>query len=352
MSEKAVAVMSNNVGATKNYKELVAMQPALSLAYMNDAKTRYALVDIPRFQEREEHAPLMNVSIRTYTAVNIQIEDCCGLHTVELKAGKRYVFVNCSYLFVEPDFSLERAQTAADVKITGFMPPFYNDGYGNKVCPICITSNINLDVSELYYGNLETLQGVFAMYGNGAIENDVMRWDTSNVKSINGAFSTCMYLTKLDLSAWDTSSVTNMANLFSGCPSLTTVTGLTNWDTSKVTDMSNMFLACSSLQSVDLTGWDFSSCESLNAMFNWCSNLTTLKFDAGLGKCKAKTLDFAASSKWQNYCRDSLLKLYDYDRAAHGLGNLTITLHANSYSRLSSTDISMLLSRGYVIKSA
>ena len=115
--------------------------------------------------------------------------------------------------------------------------------------------------------------------------------------------------------------------------------------------MSNMFLACSSLQSVDMTGWDFSSCESLNAAFNWCSSLTTVKFDSGLGKCKAALLDFAASSKWET-CRESLMKLYDYDRTANGLGNLTITLHANSYSRLSSTDISMLKSKGYVIKSA
>lgn len=351
MPEKAANVMANNAATIKNYTELVALQPARSLAYVNDAKTRISLVDVPRFQEREEHTPLMNISIRTYAAVSVQIEDCCGLHIVELKAGKRYVFVNCSYLFVEPDFSLEPAQTAADVEITGFAPSCYTDAGGNKVCPFCITSNINLDVSKLYYANVETLQGVFAMYGKETIDNDALRWDTSNIKSLNGAFSTCMYLTTLDLSAWDTSNVTDMASLFSGCPSLTSVTGLTNWDTSKVTDMSNMFLACSALQSVDLTGWDFSSCESLNATFNWCSSLTTLKFDAGLGKCKATSLDFGASSKWET-CRESLMKLYDYDRTANGLGNLTITLHANSYSHLSSTDISMLKSKGYVIKSA
>ena len=351
MKDETIIAQQNNAGTVKNYTELVAMQPARSLAYMNAGKTQLSLIDVPRFQEREEHRPLMNISIRTYTAFSMQIEDCCGLHIVELKAGMRYVFVNCSYIFIEPDFSIDPSQTVADIKITGFAPSFYNDAYGNKICPVCIANNINLDVSELYYTNVETLQGVFAMYGKGKIESDVIRWDTSKIKSLNGAFSTCMYLETLDLSAWDTSSVTDMANLFSGCASLTNVAGLPNWDTSKVTDMSNMFLACSSLQSVDMTGWDFSSCESLNATFNWCSGLTTVKFDAGLGKCKAVTLDFAASSKWET-CREPLLKLYDYDRLANGLGNLTITLHANSYSHLSSTDISMLKSKGYVIKSA
>lgn len=351
MQDKTISAAPNNTDTVKNYTELVALQPARSLAYMNENKTQFSLINVSRFQEREEHMPLMNISIRTYTAISIQIEDCFGLRLVELKAGMRYVFVNLSYIFIGPDFSLEPTQTAADIKITGFVPAFHNDAYGNKTCPICIASNINLDVSELYYSNLETLQGVFAMHGKGTIENDVMRWDTSNIKSLNGAFSTCMYLETLDLSALDTSNVTDMANLFSGCSSLTNVAGLSNWDTSKVTDMSNMFLACSSLESVDLTGWDFSSCESLNATFNWCNSLTTIKFDAGLGKCKAVTLDFSASSKWEA-CRESLLKLYDYDRTSSGLGNLTITLHANSYIHLSSTDISMLKSKGYVIKSA
>lgn len=347
----ANSVSSNNVDTVKTYKELVAMQPALSLAYLNDARTQYGLVEVPRFQEREEHSPLMNISIRTYEAVNIQIEDCCGLHTVELKAGMRYVFVNCSYLFVEPNFELEPTTVTADIKIYGFAPSYYKDEYNQLLCPINVPNNINLDISELYYANVETLQGVFTMYGMQTIDNDVIRWDTSNIKSLNGAFSTCMYLTTLDLSAWDTSKVTDMANLFSGCSSLTTVNGLTNWDTSKVTDMSNMFLACGSLQTVDLTGWDLSSCESLNATFNWCNSLTTVKFDAGLGKCKATSLDFAASSKWE-MCREPLMKLYDYDRTTNGLENLTITLHSNSYQHLSSTDISMLKSKGYIIKCA
>ncbi|MDF4231871.1 BspA family leucine-rich repeat surface protein, partial [Enterococcus faecalis] len=71
---------------------------------------------------------------------------------------------------------------------------------------------------------------------------DVSRFNTSEVKSMDGMFSDCTGLKSLDLSSFNTGKVTKMTYMFAYCNSLTYL-DLSNFDMSQVSQMDVMFLA-------------------------------------------------------------------------------------------------------------
>ena len=79
----------------------------------------------------------------------------------------------------------------------------------------------------------------------------------------------------LDLSSFDTSNVTSMQGMFSSCSSLTDL-DLSSFDTRKVTTMSMMFDECSSIKILDLSHFIVSNGTNVGSMFTRCSSLTTI----------------------------------------------------------------------------
>ena len=80
-----------------------------------------------------------------------------------------------------------------------------------------------------------------------------------------------------DLSKWNVSNVTNMEKMFIGCRTFKGI-GLSSWDVSNVEDMSGMFKNCINL-SEDLSNWNVSNVKYMSSMFYYC-----LLFDCNLSK--------------------------------------------------------------------
>ena len=68
---------------------------------------------------------------------------------------------------------------------------------------------------------------------------DISKWNTSNVKNIEGIFNGCSSLTSLpDISKWNTCNVESMNNMFCDCKSLKSVPDLSKWNTQNITSTS------------------------------------------------------------------------------------------------------------------
>ena len=113
-----------------------------------------------------------------------------------------------------------------------------------------------------------------------AEEADLSSLDISHETSLNGAFSCCTRLRRLDINGWDTSNIADMSFMFHGCENLERIMGLETIDTSKVTEMANMFDGCSSLVTLDASGFDTSKVTTMTSMFRGCSSLTAIDLSA------------------------------------------------------------------------
>lgn len=178
---------------------------------------------------------------------------------------------------------------------------------------------------------------------------DVSGWDTSRISEMEGSFWGCSSLTTLDVSGWDTSKVVHMNRIFEGCSSLTTL-DVSGWDTGAVTNMLRTFFGCSSLTTLDLTNWDTTSTTNFSELFSGCLALANLTLGALFFATKTSTtISFASLSKWTNDTVRTSLVTNLYDRAANGLGTITLQLHANTKAVLSTEDKEYITSKGYII---
>ena len=267
----------------------------------------------------------------------------------------------------------------------------------------------DLDVSGWDVSNVTNLSNAFE--GTGITTLDVSGWDTAAVTDMGNLFNGCSSLTTLDVSGWETSAVTNMERLFNGCGKLRTIKGIEHFNTSKVTSpqcmfwncgiqgaldlrgwdashfegMDALFAGCSGLTALDVSTWDVSNCKSfsnrnsLYGMFRGCSQLTTLDLSNwdlskaeyvhdmfwGCTAMQSLTLgprflafkktdytsymNLAHLSKWTNDTVRTSLVTNLYDRAANGLGTITLQLHANTKAVLSTEDKEYITSKGYII---
>ncbi len=176
--------------------------------------------------------------------------------------------------------------------------------------------------------------------------------DTSSFPQIRG-LTECRGLEKVDPSLWDTSSATALNNFLYSCARLTGQIDLSQWDTSKVKSITGSVSGCGSLASIDLSGWDFSSLTTFR-MGGDVASLTDVYAGEGWGKMPGDSpvLDLSGFTQWKQnvYGLNTAKTLLDlYDRAANGMGTMTLKLSSNTYAALTSAEIATLTAKGYTV---
>ncbi len=179
--------------------------------------------------------------------------------------------------------------------------------------------------------------------------------DTSSFTQIRG-FLECCCLENVDPSLWDTSSVTVINTFIYNCGKLRQPQlDLSQWDTSKVKRISSCLKNSQDISSVDMSGWDFSSLESTPNFGSGWPTLYDVHAGEGWGKMPGDSpvLDLSGFSKWQqnpNTGQNTVKTLLNlYDRAANGMGTMTLKLASTAYAALTSAEIATLTAKGYTV---
>lgn len=147
--------------------------------------------------------------------------------------------------------------------------------------------------------------------GCDALEEAVIDWDLTNVKSITSMFSSCKSLRKVDIQSPIGSTTFTFDSVFYNCPELEEVV---NFDTSKMNTCLDLFYNC-----VKLTKVPELDCSSMNytanRMFQGCSSLESVSLvnvtnkltrveDTWKGCTNLKTVsmsgDLSAAYSWGN----------------------------------------------------
>ena len=134
---------------------------------------------------------------------------------------------------------------------------------------------------QLFIGSAEKIKApadmsyFFANYQNLKEITGLENLDTSNVTNMDGMFSDCSSIEKLDLSALNTEKVTNMSNMFRGCKSLKELK-LSSLETANVTHMPYMFADCRSIKELYLDSFKTQNVRDTQYMFSNCEELTTI----------------------------------------------------------------------------
>lgn len=147
----------------------------------------------------------------------------------------------------------------------------------------------------------------------------------------------------------DTSEMTDMDAMFSHCQKLASL-DLSSFDTSAVTNMTDMFNYCYILTSLDLSSFDTSLVTSMGGMFNKCEALTSLLLGPNFFKTKSVTsIDFSPCTAWVGDTVVTSLVTNSYDRAAAGLGTLTLKLSTRTKAALTDEQKAAITAKGYTI---
>lgn len=130
-----------------------------------------------------------------------------------------------------------------------------------------------LNVSKF---NTEKVTTFVSMFGHcySLSSLDVSSFNTENATNMSHMFS-CLGLTSLDLSNFNTSNVTDMTYMFDQCRKLTSL-NISNFNTFSVTDMLGMFNDCNKLKSLDVSNFNTSNVISMSRMFSGCRELISL----------------------------------------------------------------------------
>lgn len=162
-------------------------------------------------------------------------------------------------------------------------------------------------------------------------------------------FYICTALTGVTMTEWDTRNVTEFSGMFSRCSALIGL-DLGTWDTGSAESFREMFYGCTSLKTLNLSGWDGTNVENMNNMLYNCTVLTTLVLGEKFFKCgKISSIDFSTLQSWKNGSVQQSLVTDSYDRAANGLQQLTLKLHANTKAVLTDEDKAAMTAKGYII---
>ena len=101
----------------------------------------------------------------------------------------------------------------------------------------------------------------------------------NRITTMNGMFEDCIGLTSITFpGCWDeiTSTVTDMDYMFVNCYELNTINNILKFNTENVTSMNEMFEYCSSLESINVSSFDTKRVSSMECMFAYCSKLKTI----------------------------------------------------------------------------
>ena len=173
--------------------------------------------------------------------------------------------------------------------------------------------------------------------------------DMSSITDMSSMFASCSSLTSLDLAGLNASAATTMEQMFYNCSKLTSL-DLAGFDASAVTSMTSMFYNCSSLTSLDLTGFDTSAVTSMDGMFIYCYSLTSLILGPNFFKTKSVTsINFSGCFNWVGDTLVTSLVNNSYDRAAAGLGTLTLQLSTRTKAALTDEQKAAITAKGYTI---
>ena len=132
----------------------------------------------------------------------------------------------------------------------------------------------SLDLSNLNINSISNMKNMLINCDSLSTLN-LSNLNTNNVIDMSGAFFGCSSLIYLDLSNFNTFNVSDMSYMFSFCCSLTYL-DLSNFNTNKVIDMSYMFYQCKSLIILNLYNFNTNNVNNMNYMFYFCSSLNSL----------------------------------------------------------------------------
>ncbi len=137
-------------------------------------------------------------------------------------------------------------------------------------------------------GSLETFGNTTSTEENRKSLRAVESWGNLGIKSLRGAFASCVNLAEVpdslpstvinlsstfakassfndDINGWNVSNVTNMKSMFSGALSFNST--IKDWDVSSVTDMSGMFASALSFNQ-PIGSWNVDSVTTMASMFS------------------------------------------------------------------------------------
>lgn len=102
----------------------------------------------------------------------------------------------------------------------------------------------------------------------------ILKWDVSNVNSMEGTFKECSNDVISLLGYWDVSNVTNMSHLFESSnfnsnSEIRDPYSLIHWDVSSVRDMSYMFVGVDNIILPFIDNWDVSNVTNMSYMFGY-----------------------------------------------------------------------------------
>lgn len=131
----------------------------------------------------------------------------------------------------------------------------------------------NVDLTMISPKNETTLKNLFDSIN--IVNLNVSNWDTSNITSLNGVFSSMPNLESVECADWNVSNVTSFYATFDGLRSLKNV-NISKWDTTKSTSFDWFFSNNNSLLQLDVSNLKTQNCSSFYSMFGACHSLLQL----------------------------------------------------------------------------
>lgn len=224
---------------------------------------RYRLTDeanIPYVKSIKIANPTV-LSKNAYTAFS----NYDNLSTIDLSLLDTSITTNMSYLFANCK-SLQAVDISGmDTKnVTNFAYMFSN----------CVVLRNITGLNKIDTSKAEYMDGMFSTCKS--IEKlDLSNFNTSSATNMGNMFLSCYKLQDLNISSFNTLNVTNMSGLFNGCYMLSDI-DLSKFDTSNVTDMSYMFFYCKSLNTLDISNFDTTNVTNMHSMFYECVNIKNI----------------------------------------------------------------------------
>ena len=251
-----------------------------------------------------------------------------------------------------------------------FTDSSYSQGFFTECVSLREVGDINITGKAIKYesffqncyvlrkiGNINTTgsTGFYSMFSGCYYLTTIPQLDTSSGTSFGSMFSSCESLTSIP--QLNTSNGTNFSYMFSSCILFTTIPPL---DTSKGTNFSNMFSGCSKLKRIE--GISFKSLNKTvsGTYLTGYSTLNKLRYVLikDIGTCTGMTkIDFSQFYVWgvndetTTDARQSLIdSLITYSKDLAG-SSVPIVLSSNTYSLLTSDELSQIRAKGYSVTS-
>ena len=151
--------------------------------------------------------------------------------------------------------------------------PLANALYNVGLDPV----NVNHIVIQGHLALSGSVRYLFKGFSNITNIDGLDKLDTSKVTDMTSMFSTCIYLSDVNLKNFNTANVTTMSSMFYGCESLKNI-DVSTFNTENVSELSGMFEECRSLNAIDLSNFKTSKVTNTSTMFHNCYSLKSIKF--------------------------------------------------------------------------